>query len=138
MTLKSITMDERTFETKPSSFSIIGQILDSLNNQPLAGVRIRLAGNPGQITETKDPETTTDANGYFVLKLDQLPDYRLKIEVNRADYDPLVLDLPPLNPRQGDQILPVIRLKQSLKSRLQEIKLRDKNINFKNLKNSNR
>ena len=131
-------MDERTFETKPSSFSIIGQILDSLNNQPLAGVRIRLAGKPRQSTDDKDPETTTDANGYFVLKLDQLPDYRLKIEVNRADYDPLILDLPPLNPRQRDQILPIIRLKQSLKSRLQETKIRDKNINFKNLRNSNR
>ena len=136
--LKSITMDERTSEMKPSSFSILGQILDSLNNQPLAGVRVRLAGNPGQTIENKELETTTDANGYFVIKLDQLPDYRLRVEVSRADYDPLIIDLPPMNPRQGDQKIPIIRLKQSLKSKLQEIKLRDKNINFKNLKNSNR
>ena len=135
---KSLTMDERTVEMKPSSFSIIGQILDSLNNQPLAGVRVRFIGKPGQTAGSGEQETVTDANGYFVLKLDKLPDYRLKIEVSRADYDQQIFDLPPLNPRQGDQKIPLIRLKQSLKSRLQEIKLRDKSINFKNLKNSNR
>lgn len=132
-----MTMDEQSTAMKPSFFSIAGQILDSINNQPLSGASVRLVGEPVQSTGTGELETTTDANGYFVLKLEKLPDFRLKIEINRAGYDPLTFDLPPLNPRQGDQKLQVIRLKQSLKSRLREIRLQEKNINLPKPRNFN-
>lgn len=135
-TLKMATMDERTAEMKPSSFSIIGQILDSLDNQPLAGVKVKLLGNPRQTPATTEQETITDQNGYYILKLESLPNYQLKIQVERPDYDQITIELPPLNPRLGDQKLPAVRLKQILKSRLQEIRQQDKSNNLKKIKNS--
>jgi len=130
-TLKAVTMDERSVEMKPSSFNIIGQILDSVNNQPLANVKVKLLGNPKTPPGTGEQETVTDQNGYYILKLEALPNYRLRIQVERPDYEPLTLDLPPLNPRLSDQKLPAVRLKQILKSRLQ-----DKSNNLRKIKNS--
>lgn len=112
-TLKTVTMDESLLEIKPSVFNLIGQVVDSVSGQPLAGVAMILQGDPTKQQRTADQrmETITDARGYFSFKISELPSYRMRIQAIRANYVPYFADLPPLNPTQGDQRIDVIRLR---------------------------